>query len=63
MAQDHLAFALHFQSALFFALSLRRFYGQSWRWTAVKTLAILFVYAQLLGLAVDLSTLVGIWGV
>ncbi len=95
---EHLAFSLHFQSALFFALSLawlitrplgaeivasaiaygvtglvmilvylpvslRRFYGQSWRWTALKTLAVLFVYSQLLGLAVDLSVLVGIWDV
>jgi hypothetical protein len=95
---DHLAFSLHFQSALFMALSLawlvtrplgpellasaiaygvvgtvmlfvylplslRRFYGQSRRWTAVKTLAVLFLYSQLLGLAVDLSVLVGIWNI
>lgn len=95
---DHLAFSLHFQSALFFAatlawlgfwpvgadlmasllasvvafvlmvfvylpFALRRFYGQSRRWTAVKALAVIFVYSQLLGLAFDASVLVGIWGV
>jgi hypothetical protein len=95
---EHLTFALHFQSALFFAvtlgwlgawpvgaslmpsliasvvafvlmvfvylpLALRRFYGQSRRWTAIKALAVIFLYSQLLGLAVDLSVLVGIWGV
>jgi len=92
---DHLVFALHFQSALFFALvvgwllnrmiglelvvsalayallalamlviylpiALRRFYQQSRRWTAVKTFVLLFVYFQLLSLAVDLSVLVGL---
>lgn len=93
---DHLVFALHYQSALFFALSavwlvtwlaglgmlasgiayaaifmamqiiylpmaLRRFYRQSRLWTTVKTLALLFVYFQLLGLVLDFSVLAGIW--
>jgi hypothetical protein len=94
---DHLVFALHFQSALFFAMSLgwlitrplagklliasvvygvlalvmllvylplavRRFYGQSWLVTAAKVMLVLFVYSQLLGMAVDLSVLTAIWG-
>lgn len=93
---DHLVFALHYQSALFFALvvtwlasrllglefvwsafahagaalvmlfvylplALRRFYGQSRLWTALKTLALIWVYSQLLGLAVESSALVAIW--
>ena len=48
---------------VYLPLALRRFYGQSRRWTAIKALAVLFVYSQLLGLAFDASVLVGIWGV
>ncbi len=93
---DHLVFSLHYQSALFLALSaawllarvpglgllgialvyaltlfamlflylpwgLRRFYGQSRRWTALKTLALLFIYGQLLSVVVDLSALIAVW--
>ena len=95
---DHLVFAVHFQTALFFGVSaawlvarlarlelvgnlivavgvwllilllylplaLRRFYGQSRLLTAVKTIVVLFLYFQLLGLVVNLSTLAAIWGV
>lgn len=95
---EHLVFALHFQTALFLAVSLawlarqiaglaflasaavyaaallailfvylpmalRRFYGQSRGWTALKTLAVLLVYSWLLGPAVDISVLVAIWKV
>ena len=34
---------------VYLPLALRRFYGQSWRWTAVKALAIVIVYRQLMG--------------
>lgn len=92
---DHLVFALHYQSALFLALSatwlvmriagielpasaigygviavamilvylplaLRRFYRQSWPWTAIKSFALLYVYSQLIGLAFGLAVLVAI---
>jgi len=92
---DHLVFALHYQSALFFALSaawlftqiarielpasviayavvavamilvylplaLRRFYRQSWPWTAIKSFAVLYIYSQLSGLAFGLAVLVAI---
>lgn len=95
---DHLVFSLHFQTALFFALSaawliarlaglelvpsaisyvatglamlaiylplaLRRFYRQSRAWTAVKTLALVFVYFQLLSVVLVLSQTVAIWRV
>jgi hypothetical protein len=95
---DHLVFAIHFQAALFFALSaawlvswiarfglignivvfvlplaglafvylplaVRRFYGQSRLVTGLKTVAVLWVYSQLLGLIVAFSSLVGIWDV
>ena len=91
-------FAVHYQTAFFFALSaawllsrlarfelagslisavvvlfallfvylpwaLRSFYGQSRRVTALKTFAVLFLYTQVLGLIVGVSTLVGIWNV
>lgn len=94
---DHLVFAVHFQSALFFALSaiwlvsrlappemignvipgtvvfvatlfiylpwaLRKFYGQSLLWTALKTLAVLFLYSRLIGFVADLAALAAIWG-
>ncbi len=93
---DHLVFAVHFQAALFFALSatwlltrlarleiigsvlagtlvfvailfvylpkaLSRFYGQSRLWTALKTIAVLYLYSQLLPFVVSLSALVAIW--
>jgi len=44
-------------------VALRRFYGQSRGWTAIKTVIILFVYTRLLGIAVSLSVLVAIWKV
>lgn len=95
---DHLVFAVHFQSALFFGLSatwligrlarfelpgnliaavvaivaliwvylpfaLRKFYRQSRLWTGLKTLAVLYLYSELLSLIISVSALVGIWGV
>lgn len=48
---------------IYLPLSLRRFYGQSRRWTAVKTLLLLFLYARLIAVAVDLSVIVAIWDV
>lgn len=49
--------------AVYLPLALRRFYGQSWGWTAVKALVLLAVYKQLLGLAIEMSVLIGIWDV
>lgn len=95
---EHFVFAVHYQAALFLALSvawlvariarfeltgslisaavalvailfvylpwgLRNFYGQSRRVTALKTFAVLYLYSQLLGLIVGVSTLVGIWNI
>lgn len=95
---EHLVFAVHYQAALFFALSaawlvarlarfglagsmlsvvvallallfvylpwaLRNFYEQSRRVTALKTLVVLYLYFQLVGIIVGVSTLVGIWNV
>jgi hypothetical protein len=60
-----LSYALAFLVMLvvYLPMALRRFYRQSWWWTAVKAVALLFVYVQLLGLVVDFATLVGIWRV
>jgi hypothetical protein len=92
---DHLVFSLHYQAALFFALTaswlvsqplglgmigsvlayvltgasmlffylplaLARAYRQARRWTFVKTFVLLFMYLQILSLAVTLSLLVAI---
>lgn len=48
---------------VYLPLALRRFYGQSRRWTAIKTLALLYVYLSLLGLAVQGSVIATIWKV
>lgn len=45
---------------VYLPLALRRFYQQSRRRTAVKTFVLLFLYFQLLSLAVNLSIVVGI---
>jgi hypothetical protein len=41
--------------------ALRRFYGQSRAWTAVKTVVVLFAYSQLLGFVLELSAIIAIW--
>ncbi len=46
---------------VYLPMALRRFYGQSRRWTAVKTVAVSVAYSWLLGLVVDLSTVVAVW--
>ncbi len=46
---------------VYMPLSLHRFYRQSRRWTAVKTIAVTFIYAQILVPIVNFSALITIW--
>lgn len=45
---------------VYLPMALRRFYRQSWAWTAIKTFAVMYVYSQLLGFAFGLAVLVAI---
>ena len=47
---------------VYLPLALRRFYGQSLLWTALKAFTVLFLYHQLLGLVINVSALAAIWG-
>lgn len=48
---------------VYLPLALRRFYRQSRRWTAVKTVALLYLYSRIFGLVLGLSVLVAVWRV
>lgn len=47
---------------VYLPMALRRFYGQSRLLTALKTFAVLYLYAQLFSLIMSVSMLVGLWG-